>query len=371
MNIVIFGLSISSAWGNGHASLLRGLFQALYSRGHEIHFFERDAPYYAAHRDAWQFDYVHLHLYSNWDEELPRIRTMLREADAGLVTSYCADGRAACDAVLSAGLERTVFYDMDSPVTLSRIEQGESVPYLPQQGLGDFDLVLSYTGGATLPLLRHHLKARCAATLYGWVDPAVYRPTPAIPRFQADFSYLGTFSADRQTALETLLINAARRLEKKRFVIAGAMYPAPETWPSNIQHFDHVAPPEHAPFYCSSPLTLNITRASMAALGYCPSGRLFEAAACGTAVVSDWWEGLESFFEPGEEILIATESADTIAALSQPAELLKQIGTRARTRALDCHTAEIRARRLLSLIEDPRDDAEREGAYLSSRGGDL
>jgi spore maturation protein CgeB len=371
MNIVIFGLSISSAWGNGHASLLRGLFQALHRQGHQIDFFERDTPYYASHRDAREFDYVQLHLYSDWNEELPRIRSLLIDADVGLVTSYCADGRAACEAVLNANLPRTVFYDMDTPVTLARLEQSESVPYVPANGLGDFDLVLSYTGGQVLQLLRRNLNAKRTATLYGWVDPAVYHRTAICAEFQADLSYLGTYSADRETALDSLLTDAARRLQSHRFVIGGAMYPAPQSWPANVRHYEHVAPPEHAAFYSSSPLTLNITRGSLAAMGYCPSGRLFEAAACGTAVLSDWWEGLEWFFQPGEEILIATDSADTMTSLMQPRDSLKRVGERARTRALDCHTAEIRARRLVALIEEPDDESETEGAYVSLTKGAL
>jgi spore maturation protein CgeB len=369
MNIVIFGLSISSAWGNGHASLLRGLLQALHRQGHQIHFFERDTPYYASHRDAWHFDYVKLHLYSDWIAELPQIRSALAAADVGLVTSYCADGRAACEAVLDAGLPRTVFYDMDSPVTLARLEQGDLVPYVPETGLGDFDLVLSYTGGKTLPLLRQRLNAKRTATLYGWVDPAAYHRVDVRPEFDADFSYLGTYSADRQPALDALFVEAAERLGNLRFVIGGAMYPHSDKWPANVRHYDHIAPPEHAAFYSSSPLTLNITRASMAAMGYCPSGRLFEAAACGTGVLSDWWDGLESFFQPGEEILIASGSADTMTALSRQGEELRRIGERARERALDCHTAAIRAQRLLGLIEDPCDEAEDESAYLSFSKG--
>jgi spore maturation protein CgeB len=267
--------------------------------------------------------------------------------------------------VLNANLARTVFYDMDTPVTLSRLEQGESVPYLPEEGLGGFDLVLSYTGGKALQLLRRNLGAKRAATLYGWVDPAVYHRVSPRPEFEADLSYLGTYSADRQPALDMLLMNAARRMENRRFVIGGAMYPAPQQWPANVRHYDHVAPPEHAAFYSSSPLTLNITRGCMAAMGYCPSGRLFEAAACGTAVLSDWWEGLETFFQPEEEILIATDTADTITSLARSADALKSVGQRARERALDCHTAEIRARRLAELIETPCDESERQAAYLS------
>ena len=369
MKIVIFGLSVSSAWGNGHATLLRGLFRALNNDGHQIHFFERDTPYYAAHRDAKSLPFADLHFYSDWDENLSRAKQELSTADVGIVTSYCPDGVVACDLVLSSNVPRTVFYDMDTPVTLGRLERGEPVDYIPPQGLAGFDLVLSYTGGQALDRLRDQLGARCASTLYGWVDPQLHYRVEASSRFEADLSYLGTYSADRQAALEELLIEPARQLSNRQFLIAGAMYPSPEAWPRNIRHFGHVSPPEHSSFYSSSPLTLNVTRASMAAMGYCPSGRLFEAAACGTAVLSDWWAGLDLFFQPGEEILISTSTGDAVSAISKDPALLRRIGSRARERALDCHTAEIRARRLISLLETPCDQGnEIEAESHASRG---
>jgi spore maturation protein CgeB len=368
MKIVIFGLSVSSAWGNGHATLLRGLFRALDGTGHEVHFFERDTPYYAAHRDAPSLPFAHVHLYADWSEILGFVRAELRDADVGMITSYCPDGAAACELVLQSNLPRTVFYDMDAPVTLSRIEMGESVPYLPASGLGAFDLVLSYTGGEALDRIRQRLGARCVAPLYGWVDTARhYRAGPEAD-FEADLSYLGTYSADRQAQLEELLLAPARSLPGRRFLIAGAMYPDPGRWPPNVRHFEHVPPERHCAFYSSSPLTLSITRGTMAAMGYCPSGRLFEAAACGTAVLSDWWAGLDAFFEPGEEILIAECQSDAVAAINANRGELARIGNRARERALDCHTAEARAQRLISLLESPRNEAG-ESPQLLACGG--
>lgn len=353
MNIVVFGLSISSAWGNGHASLLRGLFRVLHSQGHRIDFFERDMPYYAAHRDAVSLSFVNLHLYSDWNQAVEKARDIVGRADVGIVTSYCADGAAACRLVLDAGLGRTVFYDMDTPVTLSRLGNGEQVSYVPDEGLSAFDLVLSYTGGEALELLCKRLGAKCVAPLYGWVDPATYYRVESSEWYLADLSYLGTYSADRQAALEEFLITPAERLQDERFLIGGAMYPNVQSWPRNIRHYEHIAPDEHRAFYSSSSLTLNITRGSMAAMGYCPSGRLFEAAACGTAVLSDWWVGLDEFFTPGKEILIATSKIDALAAIRSDRGTLAEIAKRARERTLDCHTAEIRAKRLLSLIEMP------------------
>ncbi|MGH9583600.1 MAG: CgeB family protein [Bryobacteraceae bacterium] len=356
MKIVIFGLSVSSAWGNGHAMLLRGLFRALAGTGHEVHFFERDLPYYAAHRDAASLSFAQVHLYADWRENLGRAARELRDADVGMVTSYCPDGAAACEFILESNLPRSVFYDMDTPVTLSRLENGDPVPYLPARGLGGFDLVLSYTGGEALDRLREQLGARCVAPLYGWVDAANHHRVEPAAEFEADLSYLGTYSEDRQTRLDELLLAPARRLPECGFLIAGAMYPDPGCWPRNVRHFEHVSPMRHCAFYSSSPLTLSITRGAMAAMGYCPSGRLFEAAACGTAVLSDWWTGLDLFFEPNREILIAGSEAEAAAAIHADRGDLARIGIRARERALACHTAEARARRLISLLESPRNE---------------
>jgi len=356
VRIVVFGLSISSAWGNGHATLLRGLFRALKGKGHEVHFFERDTPYYAAHRDADSFPYAHLHLFAEWPEARRLALRLLDGADVAIVTSYCADGASACDLIVESNVPRSVFYDMDTPVTLSRLERGEQVEYLPAEGLSGFDLVLSYTGGQALKQLRTALQARCVAPLYGWVDPDVHRPVETSPQFAADLSYLGTYSADRQEALERMLIDPARRLPQKSFVIAGAMYPTTHTWPGNIRHFGHVVPKQHAAFYSSGRLILNVTRGAMAVMGYCPSGRLFEAAACGTAVLSDSWPGIETFFTPGSEILLANSTTEAISAIGKNPSLLREIGAKAKARVLDCHTAATRADRLLSLIERPRDE---------------
>ncbi len=348
MKFVVFGLSISSAWGNGHATLLRGLFRALHDKGHQVTFFERDVPYYASHRDAVDLPYVHLHLYTDWADILPAARRELAGADVGIVTSYCPDGADASALVLDSKLPRTVFYDMDTGVTLDRLERGETVPYLPQSGLADFDLVLSYIGGHALSALRERLGARNVETLYGWVDAEAYYRVKPIPEYAADLSYLGTYSPDREETFNRLFVSAAKRVPQARFVVGGAMYPECASWPSNVRYFEHVAPPEHRAFYSSSPLTLNVTRASMAAMGYCPSGRLFEAGACGTVVLSDWFDGLDSFFTPGEEILIGHHVEDTLAAMQMD---LASIAKRARQRTLDCHTAAARAETLLKLVE--------------------
>jgi spore maturation protein CgeB len=353
MKIVIFGLTLSSSWGNGHATLWRGLIAALGRRGHTLVFFERDVPYYAAHRDFTDFGQAQLVLYKDWSEIALLARRHAAEADTTIITSYCPDANAASSLIFDAAPDALhVFYDLDTPVTLSRLEAGEPVEYVPTGGLRDFDLVLSYTGGAALTAVAERLGARRVAPLYGHVDPEAHRPIEVASSPRADLSYLGTYARDRQPTLERLFIEPARRLPAKRFVLGGSGYPQDFPWTSNMWFIRHVAPDRHPGFFCSSRLTLNVTRADMAAMGHCPSGRLFEAAACGAPLLSDSWEGLELFFRPGEEILIANSTADALAALELPDSELARIGRAGRERVLSEHTSAHRADELLLLLED-------------------
>jgi len=351
MKLVIFGLSISSSWGNGHATIWRGLCGALARQGHDVTFFERDVPYYAAHRDLQNSDDYELVLYSEWKDAESRVREGLRSAEAAIVTSYCPDALCASEMILNSAVPWRVFYDLDTPVTLERLEQEQVVDYIPPYGLEPFDLVLSYTGGRALEGLQTGLGARRVAPLYGSVDLDLHKPVEPSPQYSADLSYLGTYAPDRQEALEQLFLETARRTPGKKFVIGGALYPEDFPWSENVGFVRHVPPPLHPAFYCSSNLTLSVTRSAMAEMGYCPSGRLFEAAACETPVVSDHWEGLEEFFEPGREILIASQTGDVVNALALPPDELRRIGSAARERVLDEHTSEHRSRELIRLLE--------------------
>jgi spore maturation protein CgeB len=354
VNILVLGLTVSSSWGNGHATLWRALGRALAARGHRFTFFERDVRYYADHRDGTAFPGIELVLYRDRADLRGPLAARLAGADVAVLTSFCPDGGALASLVCDAPRPLRVFYDLDTPVTLARLDAGETVDYLPAGGLGDFDLVLSYTGGRALAALRARLGARRAAALYGSVDPEVHRPAPPRRAFAGDLSYLGTFAADRQPALERLLLEPARRARERRFVVGGAQYPIDFPWTPNMFFVRHLPAGDHPAFYASSPLTLNVTRAAMAAMGHCPSGRLFEAAACGAAIVSDGWEGLDRFFTPGEELLIAREAGDVLAALALPREALARLARRARERTLDEHTAAARARQLEALLEEAR-----------------
>ena len=351
MKLVIFGLALSSSWGNGHATLWRGLVRALAAQGHRITFFEKDVPYYAAHRDGWPLPHgVALELYTGLEQDWPRMERELRGADVAMVTSFCPQGAAVCGRVLASPVPLRCFYDLDTPVTLEALRSGATVEYLPPDGLRGFDLVLSYTGGRALDALRTELGAPRVAPLYGFVDPAAHRPSTPDPAFVADLSYLGTYAADRQPALAELLLKPARQRPGSRFLIGGAMYPQDFPWGENIFFVRHLPPELHPAFFSSTRLTLNITRAAMAAYGWCPSGRLFEAAACGAPLLSDAWEGLDSFFTPGEEILTARTAEDVLAALELGNEELRRMASRARERVLAAHTAAHRACQLETLF---------------------
>jgi spore maturation protein CgeB len=350
MKIVVFGLTLSSSWGNGHATLWRGLCRALAARGHEVTFLEHDVPYYRAQRDLWQLESGTLLLYSSWEEVEGRAIAELKEADLAIVTSYCPHGREASHCVLEHVRGQSVFYDLDTPVTLAALDTGEFPPYLPLEGLSRFDLVLSFTGGRALELLRERLGARRVAALYGHVDPSFHRPADAPLGERAALSYLGTYAADRQARLDELFFAPARSRPHERYVLGGSMYPAGLVTSGNIQHIDHVAPSEHPAFFAAARFTLNITRDSMARLGYCPSGRLFEAAACGVPILSDWFEGLDEFFDPWREIIVVQCKDDVLNALSSSDEELRRRARSTRESVLERHTADHRVRELEELV---------------------
>ena len=358
MKLAIFGLSVSSSWGNGHATLWRGLCKALANRGHRVVFFERDVPYYAAARDLFELPGGELILYSDWNEALAAMRRHLTDTDVAVVTSYCPDAVSATTLAMDSPAPLRVFYDLDTPVTLARLAAGEPVDYIGPRGLLDFDLVLSYSGGRSLDELRRRLGAREVAPLYGSVDPEVHQPVPPDSRYQADLSYLGTCAADRAETLGTLFVEPARRRPDRRFLLAGAMYDQRFPWQPNIFFVNHLPPAEHPAFYCSARWTLNVTRRAMAETGYCPSARLFEAAACGAAVVSDAWEGIEQFFEPGSEIVLARKTEDVIEALDRSPVEVARIAAAARERTLAEHTAAARAAELEDILSSARNGRE-------------
>jgi spore maturation protein CgeB len=347
MRLVVLGLSLSSSWGNGHATTFRALLRAFAGRGHEILFLERDVPWYASQRDLADPAFCQLEYYSDLTD-LERWRSEIARADAVIVGSYVPEGVAVAERVQDWAEGVTAFYDIDTPVTLAKLERGD-FEYLSPAVIPGYDVYLSFTGGPTLGRIEQQYGSPAARALYCSVDETAYTPSGAPKRW--DLSYLGTFSTDRQPTLERLLLEPARRSPERRFVVAGPQYPDTIAWPANVERIEHLPPAEHADFYSASRFTLNVTRADMIAAGWSPSVRLFEAAACGTPIISDRWEGLDSLFEPDEAILLADTSEDVIAALDRDAD---EIGAAARAVVLDGHTASHRAAELEGYLEDAR-----------------
>jgi spore maturation protein CgeB len=359
--IVVLGLTITSSWGNGHATTFRGLVRELSRRRHEVLFLERDAPWYASNRDLPEPPYGRTALYHSVDELRDRFGADVRDADLVIVGSYVPDGIEIGEWVCSTARGITAFYDIDTPVTLTALKTGDCT-YLTRALISRYDLYLSFTGGPILRRLERSCGARMARPLYCSVDPALYFPERCEPRW--DLGYMGTFSPDRQPALERLLAGAARLLPHRRFVVAGPGYPS-DGWPANVARVDHVAASDHRAFYTSQRFTLNLTRADMIRAGYSPSVRLFEAAACGVPIISDYWKGLDTIFRPGAEILISHSAADTAQALSSTSDRERRaVARRARQRVLADHTAEHRAIQLEHYLSEARTVPTRDRATV-------
>lgn len=344
MRVVLVGLSITSSWGNGHATNFRGLMSALTSRGHDVLFLERDVPWYAEHRDLPSPPYGKTCLYSSLEELRDRHAVDVAEADLVVVGSYVPEGVEVGRWVQRTARGVKAFYDLDTPVTLMALDRGDCA-YLAPDLVPGYDLYLSFTGGPTLQRLERELGSPCARAFYCLVDPDAYPPADVARTW--DLGYLGTWSADRQPVLDSLLVEPARRRPDLSFVVAGPQYPPDLRWPGNVARVEHLPPAEHPAFYNAQRLTLNVTRADMVRAGWSPSVRLFEAAACGVPIVSDWWEGLDRFFVPGKEILVAAGPHEVLAHLSElDDERRAAIGAAARARVLAEHTAEHRAQEL-------------------------
>jgi spore maturation protein CgeB len=355
LSIVFLGLSVTSSWGNGHATTYRSLLKGLARRGHGVLFLERDVPWYARHRDLAEPPYGTTRLYGNLAELRARFAEAVAEADLVVLGSYVPEGIEVGRWVLDTAGGVTAFYDIDTPVTLAQLCRGDC-PYVSPGLIPRFDLYLSFTGGPLLERLADEFGARRPRPLYCSVDPDVHRPQAT--RVRWDLGYMGTYSPDRQRGLERLLLAPARALPERAFAVAGAQYPADLAWPPNVERFEHLPPARHSGFYGAQRFTLNLTRADMVSAGWSPSVRLFEAAAIGTPMISDAWAGLDAFFVPGKEILIAQwplQVAEILADLPEAERGL--IAAAARRRVLRSHTLVQRAMELEGYLEEVRTGA--------------
>jgi spore maturation protein CgeB len=346
LRIVVLGLSVTSSWGNGHATTYRGLVRELTRRGHAVLFLERDVPWYAQNRDLPKPPFGRTALYLDLDDLRDRFACAVREADFVIVGSYVPEGVAVGDWVQSVATGATAFYDIDTPVTLAKLARGD-YEYLAPRQIARYDVYLSFTGGPTLKRLEHDFGSPMARVLYCSYDPELY--FPETQPLAWDLGYMGTYSEDRQRTLEALLTEPARRWPAGRFAVAGPQYPDHVRWPANVDYTSHLPPTEHRAFYNRQRYTLNVTRADMIQAGWSPSVRLFEAAACATPIISDRWDGIDTLLAPQREILLAHEAAEVLRILRDIGEdERRSIGRRARARVMSEHTAAHRAEQLES-----------------------
>lgn len=344
MKVVIFGLSITSSWGNGHATTFRALCQALHARGHRIVFFEKNVEWYASNRDMPEPPFSTVKLYEDWNEAVPRMRAELRDADVAVLGSYFPDGIAAAEMIFDSPARVKTFYDIDTPITVTALRERGGTEYLKAKQIPGFDIYFSFTGGPMLRELESRFGARHAYPLYCSFDSKEYRRFGMNQRFACEFSYMGTYAPDRQPKIDELLCKPASLLPRKRFIVAGPQYPKEIAWPANVKRIMHLNPRWHARFYSSSRFTLNVTRRDMVEAGFSPSVRLFEAAACGTAIISDNWPGLDTFFEPKSEILLPSDHRDVLRMLTDlDQHEVDRIGQAAQARVLAEHTSARRA----------------------------
>jgi spore maturation protein CgeB len=352
LKIVICGLSITSSWGNGHATTFRALARSLHARGHDIVFFERDVEWYASNRDLPNPSFCSLELYTDWAKALSKFRSHLADADVAVIGSYFPDAVTAIRELLDSNVRIKAFYDIDTPITVAKLRQTGRTEYLLADQIPGFDVYFSFTGGPILGEIEQRFGATHAVPLYCSFDPERYHSFPPSKRFACDLSYMGTYAPDRQPKLEEFLCEPARRLRNHRFIVAGPQYPRSVHWPKSVRRITHLNPIWHPHFYSSSRITLNVTRRDMVQAGYAPSVRLFEAAACGAAIASDNWPGLETFFSPGKEILLPVGVDDMVRFLSDLTDReLRVIGEAAVARVLAEHTNQIRAAEFERAVE--------------------
>ncbi|AVA25576.1 glycosyltransferase [Rhizobium sp. NXC24] len=364
LDIVVLGLSLSSSWGNGHATTFRALLRGLRAEGHKVLFLERDVPWYAAQRDLPDPDFCELSYYHGVDEFIALFRRRLISADAVIIGSYVPEGAAIIDAVAALRPRLLCFYDIDTPVTLAKLGRKDE-EYVAGRQMSLFDIYFSFSGGEVIDRLEADYGVVQGKALYCSVDAERYGNTGEVPEW--DLGYLGTYSADRQPALEKLLIEPARRLPTMRFVVAGPRYPAEIEWPANVARIEHLPPADHPSFYSRQRFTLNVTRADMSAAGWSPSVRLFEAAACRTPIISDFWRGLDEVFPKDKTIIIARDAAEVVEALTRlPAEKRRRMADAAYQIVCNGHTGRARAKQLVSALINCRQEADQSAQGISA-----
>jgi spore maturation protein CgeB len=345
LRIAFFASSLVSAYWNGAATYYRGLARALHARGHHLTFYEPDAYERQRHRDMPDPPYARSVV---WDpgreDDLERCLEEARAAD--LVVK--ASGVGVHDALLEVrALElrrpgnRVAFWDVDAPATLHRLIHDSADPF--RALVPRYDLVFTYGGGDPVVRAYEAFGARRCVPIYNALDPETHHPVAPDPRFEADLAFLGNRLPDREARVDEFFLRAAALLPGRRFLLGGSGWSG-KPLPANVRHLGHVGTADHNALNCTPLAVLNVSRDSMARNGFSPATRIFEAAGAGACLVSDAWEGLDAFLEPGEEVLAAHGGAEVAAVLEDldPARA-HRIGDAARRRVLAHHTYERRA----------------------------
>jgi len=352
LNIAFFGSSLVSAYWNGAATYYRGIIRALHERGHRVTFYEPDAYDRQQHRDIPDPEWARVVVYPGEGEE--GARRVLEEA-RGVDLVVKASGVGVFDELLEAGVldlqgpgTRVVFWDVDAPATLDRLEENPSDPF--RALVPRYDLILTYGGGAPVVDAYQALGARECVPVYNAVDPATHHPVPPDPRFAGELGFLGNRLPDREARVEEFFLRAAAEVPEGRFLLGGNGW-GDKPMPANVAYLGHVYTRDHNAFNCTPRAVLNIARESMARYGFSPATRVFEAVGAGACLISDWWEGIELFLEPGREVLVArngAEVAEHVRGLTP--ERARALGQAAMARVLAGHTYAHRAAQLEALL---------------------
>ncbi len=349
MNIVILGLSKSSSQGEGHAAIYRGLVRELNKQGHHILFLERAQPLIEGKADPLTGDFCEAGRYRSLND-LQQFTEQVREADMVMLSSFVPEGTQVAEWLLRTAKGIKAFYDLDTPLTLAKLKD-KSCEYLHPNQIPQFDLYLSVSGGPALAELERTYGATMARALYRSVDA-----TRFYPEFREkiwDLGYLGNYSEDNQQVLDKLMLEAATNWQEGRFVVAGSNFPGSVDWPANTKYTQLLQTVDHRKFYNSLRFAQHITQPEMASFAYAPSRKLLEAAACGTPIISNYWEGLEDVFHIGTEVLVSRSAKETLQFLREISKSeRKLIGERARKKILSHHTAACRAKELISFAEE-------------------
>ncbi len=352
MKIAFFGSSLVSAYWNGAATYYRGIIKALHQRGHSITFYEPDAYERQQHRDIPDPDWARVVVYPATE---PGLESALNDAHGADLTIK-ASGVGVFDSELEAAVlerrtpgSRVIFWDVDAPATLERVQNAPSDPFLPL--IPQYDLILTYGGGQPVIDAYEALGAARCVPIYNGFDPETHYPVPPNPAFSADLAFLGNRLPDREARVEEFFLAPAAALPDQRFLLGGSGWDD-KSLPANVRYLGHVYTADHNAFNGTPKAVLNVSRSSMARCGFSPATRVFEAAAAGACLITDYWEGIEQFFEPEREILVAHSGAEVAALVRDltPMRALK-IRAAARRRALAQHTYALRVQQLETLLQ--------------------